>query len=341
MKKLFICLSIAAGLLLILAACNLGKAPEKPSADIALPTSTSTPEPTPTVIQHRSVPSAQLPEEQSGLAGDQNSAETAVQKHPPGGDRFTYGRFERPFNANTMDTYFPELDIQAMMTYQDATWFYTVITLKGTDQNQKLSGRYAVEIDSDLDGRGDWLVLVERPESADWSTSGVQVWTDADNDVGGETTINADESQGGNGYEKQLFNQGQGDDPDLAWARISSQEPNVAQIAFKQSLLAGDKSFLAGVWAGHALLDPALFDINDHFTHEQAGEALPDLKYYYPIKAVYELDNTCRVAIGFKPTGSELGMCPLPPEKGEPESDCPSGKYYCNPTGAFGCVCLP
>jgi hypothetical protein len=34
--------------------------------------------------------------------------------------------------------------------------------------------------------------------------------------------------------------------------------------------------------------------------------------HYYPIKALAEVDNTCRWAVGFTPTGSEPGICPVP-----------------------------
>ena len=65
------------------------------------------------------------------------------------------------------------------------------------------------------------------------------------------------------------------------------------------------------MWAGTTLLDPKLFDLNDHFTQEQAGAADPGLELYYPIKAIYEIDNSCRMAVGFKPTGKEPGLCEI------------------------------
>lgn len=67
-----------------------------------------------------------------------------------------------------------------------------------------------------------------------------------------------------------------------------------------------------GAWSGEDDLNPALFDLNDHFTHEAAGEALKDLQYYYPIKQLSELDNTCRMNVGFTPTEPILGLCAVP-----------------------------
>jgi hypothetical protein len=62
-----------------------------------------------------------------------------------------------------------------------------------------------------------------------------------------------------------------------------------------------------GAWAG-ANIDPSMFDYNDHMTHAQAGD--PSQGYgVYPIKALAEIDNTCRLAIGFVPTGNEPGLC--------------------------------
>ena len=46
-------------------------------------------------------------------------------------------------------------------------------------------------------------------------------------------------------------------------------------------------------------------------THvHQAGAADSGFPIYYPIKAVYELDNACRMAVGFQATGAEPGICP-------------------------------
>jgi hypothetical protein len=74
------------------------------------------------------------------------------------------------------------------------------------------------------------------------------------------------------------------------------------EISVKRSVLGNPEKYLINMWAGTSLLDPALFDLNDHFTHEQAGAADRGYEVYYPIKAVYEVDNSCRMAVGFQPT---------------------------------------
>jgi len=42
-----------------------------------------------------------------------------------------------------------------------------------------------------------------------------------------------------------------------------------------------------------------MFDYNDHMTHAQAGDPNPNIQLY-SIKALSEIDNTCRLSIGFR-----------------------------------------
>lgn len=333
-------------LVLTILACNFSQtAPEAEPPAPAPPTSAPPPAPEPTpeappAIEHKDVP-IDLPYQRTSQAGDQESSQTANQKRAPGGDRFTFGRYERPFNANTMDVYFPYLDIVNTIFYEDETWIYAAITLKDADPEKGLAGRYAFEIDTNLDGRGEWLVLVSSPSSTEWSVAGVQVWHDANQDVGGQVSIGADERGAGDGYETSLVDNGQGEDPDLAWARLSPKDPNTVELAVKRSLLKGDTSYMAGAWAGSDSLDPARFDFNDHMTHEQAGTALIELENFYPIKELAELDNVCRVAVGFTPKGNEPGLCVTTPPK-EKQASCPSGQYICYNFGNQQiCVCVP
>ena len=49
-----------------------------------------------------------------------------------------------------------------------------------------------------------------------------------------------------------------------------------------------------------------MFDYHDHMTHTEAGS--PDPGYeVYPLKAMAEIDNTCRLAIHFVPTRQGTG----------------------------------
>jgi hypothetical protein len=304
-------------------------------------------------IQHVMIP-GEFPASQSGSAGDQDSSVTAGENRAPGGDRFTFGRYERPFSSGEMNVYHAYIDIINTTFRQDDTWLFGTITVKDDGSGQSLDGKYGFELDLNLDGGGDVLVMVIRPSSADWTTGGVQVWYDENNDVGGSTKGSTDNSSSlGDGFETLLFDDGQGDDPDLAWARIDPQDPFTVQIAVKRSILGRSTAFMIGMWAGNDLFDPALFDLNDRLTHEQAGSSLKEFEFFYPLKEVYELDNACRLAVGFQPNGGEPGICPVPqiqrperdpqatPKPGDPPPTpmvCPPGTYLVCPPG-YPCYC--
>ena len=338
-RSFWIVLVLGVLALLALSGCSLlgssAAAEAGPSATATQVPPTAIP-PTATSV-HQEVP-GELPAEHSSLAGDYDSSRTAQQRRAPGGDRFTFDRFERPFNADTMDVYYPYLDIQQSVVYQDDTWIFAVITLKDWDENQTLPGRYAAEFDIDQDGRGDWLVLVDAPTGTDWTTDGVSVWYDSNNDVGGATPVDADQDAYSDGYETQAFGNGQGDDPDMAWARLDPQEAHTVQLAVKNTILDGDQDYMVGMWAGGALLEPASFDLNDRFTHEQAGAAQTEFEYFYPIKALDQLDNSCRTAVGFTPSGDEPGLCPT---AGKESNACTPDQFVCYYIGQREvCLCM-
>ena len=132
----------------------------KPTAVPSLaPTVSNSPtaaiDPPPTA--HQGVSPAELPSQRLDQADDYNSSSMATAKNVPAGDVFVQGFYERPFNANTMNTYFPYMDIVHIEGFKDDTWGYLTITLAGTDKNGKLPAQYAAELDLNKDGRGDWL----------------------------------------------------------------------------------------------------------------------------------------------------------------------------------------
>ncbi|MBI3168820.1 MAG: hypothetical protein HYZ22_10100 [Chloroflexi bacterium] len=260
-------------------------------------------------IQHQVLPAA-LPQSRSGQAGDQDSSVTADQKKSNGGDRFTLEQFERPFSTTVMDVYFPNLDIVNTYVFQDDTWVYGTVKVVDRSAATVEPYRFAMQLDVQVDGRGDWLILTLNPTSTDWTTDGVQIYFDANGDVGNQTPMGSDKNAlDGDGFEQMLFDQGKGDDPDAAWVRISPDDSNTVEIAVKRSVIGNPIAYLANMWTGHGTLDPAMFDYSDHYTHEQAGAADPGFPLFYPIKSIYELDNSCRIAVGFQPTGSEPGLC--------------------------------
>ena len=301
--------------------------------------------PTDIPIQHTAIP-VDLPANRSSHAGDYDSSKTAGNRTAAGGDRFTFGRFERPFNANTMDVYFPQIDIVDTFVYQDDTWIFGKIVLNKLDASNAQGSNYAMEIDLDRDGKGDWLIMASNPASKDWSVNGVKVYQDSNKSVGDVSAMYSDKNAAGDGYDTTVFDQGTGKDPDAAWTRISPTDLNTIEIAVKRSVLGNTAKYLINMWAGTASLDPKLFDINDHFTHEQAGAADKGLKLFYPIKQVAEIDNSCKMAVGFEPKGDEPGLCVVfipvipgaPPLPGQPKcsGSCPYGQVPYP-----SCQCIP
>lgn len=298
--------------LILVQACSIsGSTPtatEQPVTATEQSVATDSPPP---VIVHTIMP-VDLPGSHWSSITDRDSSVMAAERRANGGENFIVNLYERPFNADTMDTYFPDLDITGITLSNDGTWFFVSMQLAGTDSATGLmTGNYGVELDLDVDGRGDYLIFAANPDT-DWSTDGVRVWTDSNNDVGGNYPMQAEEGMTGDGYETVVFDSGVGSDPDTAWARISPTSTAVVEIAFKSALVNDDAVFTWGGWTDHAVLNPAWYDYNDHFTAEQIGSPLLENTSYYPIKILTELDNTCRWAVGFNPTGSEPGICPVP-----------------------------
>ena len=329
-------LSTLAAFMVLLAAtaCQLK------TANGSTPTSgpaASTPSGPPPVPSPAAVP-VDLPTSRLDQAGDVNSLPNAKAKGVSGGDVFVQGLFERPFNANTMDQYFPYLDIVQAQGYKDDTWGYATITLANADPNGALPGQYAVELDLNKDGRGDWLIRASSVTSTQWSRQGVQAWKDTDGDVGGAAIMAADNNVGGgDGYETLVFDQGKGSLSDGAFARIKPDDPKTVEIAFKLDMLGNPASYAMGAWAG-TNIDPSLFDYNDHMTHVQAGSPNPGDKIY-PIKQMAEIDNTCRLAIGFTPTTDIPGLCETV-QKRQAEGGSTCVPHSC-PAAVLAVNCVP
>lgn len=279
-------------------------APAEPEPEPAPAEPEPEPAPAESSVQHTMVP-GELPE-YTGIHLYDHS-EINVQGADIG-DRFFYNKFERPFTTN-QEAYLQDIDIFEVWFYDaDPTWYFAEVAMVGRDENGNFSGEYGLEADVDLAGFGAWLILASNPSSTEWTTDGVQVWFDTNGDVGGVLS-NQEETVGGDGYETLVFDNGQGDDPDAAWVRISPADPNIIMFAWKKSLF-NDDQFMINAWAGSDL-DPALFDYNDHFTHAQAGAKNRTYEDFWPIKEVVEMDNTCRLGIGYAPNGKESGVCPV------------------------------
>lgn len=239
---------------------------------------------------------------------DVDSRSTAPDHRAPYGDSYKLNRFERPFTANAMD-YLPDTDILYFRLTSDQNWVYVAIEMGGLNAlTNSLNANYGVELDLDRDGHGDFLIRATPPYTPSWSTDGVTVFTDTNNDTGGLSPERSDAVFTGNGYDQTIFSSGQGADPDLAWVRIDPRSSTTIHFAFKKTLTGS--AFMWGAWADVGLNDPTRFNYNDYFTEEQAGSPEKSETQYYPIKAIHSLDNTCREAVGFNPTGYEPLLCP-------------------------------
>ncbi|MBG0784946.1 MAG: hypothetical protein H0S79_07565 [Anaerolineaceae bacterium] len=241
---------------------------------------------------------------------DTDASKNANAGYVTGGDDFVANLYERPFTESEM-VYRPDIDINKTEISSDNTFYYVAITLHGQHPDGGLQGIYGVEIDADRDGRGDLLVIADRPTSAAWDIAGVSAQTDANHDVGGATIMRPDSGYSGDGYENVVFSMDVLNDPDAAWARVNLGSPPSVTLAFKKSLISGYSTFVWGVWAADSLLDPAMIDLHDHFTAAEAGSPY-QAHATYPLAALNLVDNTCRETYGFDATSPIPGLCAQP-----------------------------
>jgi hypothetical protein len=229
-----------------------------------------------------------------------------------GCDVWQANRFERPFNAVSQDEYYPDIDIQYAYFGRDADWYYLRFALFDPQPGTEfLAGTYAIEMDLDVDGRGDLLVLVSEPgkdAGEKWSTQGVQVWTDSNNDVGGQEPDFPEEGLVADGYDTLLFDQGAGNDPNGAWARAFMTGSAYVELAFKIDYLGGDIAFKWWVWAGHESYTPGLFEIHDFYSHEQAGDPNKGMDFF-PSNEIFAIDSSCANMWGASPDPADPDYC--------------------------------
>jgi hypothetical protein len=265
-----------------------------------------TPElPTPTItVAHALIPSTIV--KPGKLINDVVSVDTAAEKRAPYGDSYNINRFERPFMQDM--TYVPDLDIVSFNLAYDEKFFYVSIQLLGTDPNNEVGIDYGVELDTNADGFGDMIIIARPPYTVNWSTDNVQIVQDTNRDTGGLSAEKSDSPLPGDGYDEVIFDGGRGanDDPDLAWVRVNAGPKATVQFAFKKTWI-GDR-FMYGVIADGGLRSIADLDYVDRFTEEEAGSPVKNEKFY-PLKALYGVDNVCREAFGFVGTKEEPQRC--------------------------------
>jgi len=226
-----------------------------------------------------------------------------------GADLFHTNLFERPFTSQVMD-YQAYIDLTRVNLNFSTPWVYVTFNLEGSPPSDS-TAIYALELDDNSDGRGDWLILGQVPPGTEWTTDGAKAYQDLNGDVGGPAPMNADPPNASrDGYETLAFDEGIGNDPDAVWIRRDPGNPNNVQIAFKYSLIGNDPTFAFGGWADDGLKNPGAFDYNDFMTFDEAGSAYSQ-NSRYPIKELASVDSTCRWAYGFTPTTAFPGLCPL------------------------------
>ncbi len=273
-------------------------ATEVPSPTAAPPTATI-------AVAHAFFPSEKAKSGQ--LIYDPTCVDTAAEQRAPYGDSYKVNLFERPFLQDM--SYIPDLDIANFNLGMDDKFYYISIGLVGANPNNPLGILYAVELDLDADGFGDYIIVARPPHNVEWSTDNVQVWQDQDHDTAGLSAEKSDAPLPGNGYETLIFDGGRGakDDPDLAWMRINAGKNAAVQFAFKRSL--AENRFMFGVVADAGWMDIAEMDYADRLPKEQAGSPIKG-DAEYPLKELFAVDNTCWQAQGFTGNYEEPKRCP-------------------------------
>jgi len=292
-KKLF--LSVL--LLVLLNAC--GTKEEAAVQEQVAPTNTSLPEAT----EVPKLMPAEFPPEAERILEDVDSSIKAEEKRTVTGDNILNNLYERPFTAQEME-YQPDLNILTAAISSDENFYYFTLIMDGVDPlSGSLTGTYGIEFDRSQTGRGDMLVWVSSPTTK-WSMENLAVYFNNNARVGGTKPVVAEEGYNEPGYTDTFTLEGD----KVAWAKLMPQEPSAVIIAVSRALLGEPEEFLWGAWADGGVRDPSLFDYDDHFGPSAAGSPIntdPD----YPVKALYSLDNTCRLPYGFSVVSGIPGAC--------------------------------
>jgi hypothetical protein len=265
------------------------------------------PEPATTEI----TPPNEMPKELDRTLEDSVAGYSAEDKKATQGDNILDNLYERPFSSEEM-VYRPDLDITTVdfAPSEDGFYYFTIRFYGMNPQGGGLKGMYGIEFDRTLTGRGDMLITVKDPQK-EWSMDGVTIYLDDNRDVGGLKPIEAESGFNGSGYDTTVEM-----DADLnAFARIDPKDGNAVQIAASFPLVGDVDQFLWGAWADDGLVDPTRFDYNDSMGPTEAGS--PIRGNYYPVKGLYNLDNTCRLPFGLEQTGLVPGMCKIGVQKEE------------------------
>ncbi len=297
---------VIAILMLVLQACNMPSAQLETEELLSASAEQPSPQPpaeTPTSI-HQTFP-VSAPEAKP--YPDVTSIDTASEKRAPYGDSYDINRLERPFLQDM--TYLPDIDIASFSISEDTDWYYISIGMVGKAPNNSISINFGVEIDKNLDSFGDYLILAQPPYSQEWTAGNVQIYQDTNRDTAGASPSKSDAPFSGNGYDTLIssVSQNVGEDPDVVWVRINAGEYATVQFAIKKSWVGS--TFMYSVMADGGLKNISKLDYVDAFTQQEAGSPVRS-NSYYPLQALFAVDNTCFQAFGFTPSGFEPKICP-------------------------------
>ncbi len=300
------------------------------------PTDAPTPEPTALVITHLVTPgepSYTFNQKVSDCDTGERVMLGATTLVGEGCDNWNKAKLERPENQFN-GTYVPALDIVSSSMASSIPFLYGKVVLyknaAGVIPPELVSG---FEIDTDIDSRGEYLILATNITSSVWTTDGVQVWQDLNGDVGGDKPHSPDGKQG-DGYEALLFDAGIAADPDLAWVRLSPVDPAAIELAFKADLVPTNQVFAWWAWTSIGTLEAGKMEVVD---------MLQDT-------STWLIDNTCAWIFNAKPTNLLANICPfayptaIPTITPTPEpSKCPPGTvWFCYNFGNGQiCGCVP
>lgn len=236
---------------------------------------------------------------------DQVCRQTAAEKKAPGGDEFTNGRFERPFDQNM--NYIPSVDIEkAELVRPENGWAYFTIYLEETPAPPPAV--YGIQLDLNIDGRGDYMITFHAPSSTTWVEDNIKMNWDSDGDVGGQI-INRSDPKGfkGSGFESIKIDTAAGKNTVKIWIRLIDKG---IQIAVHEDILGGkNPKFTWQPFAEGQAFPLSQFDLNDYYSTSIAGSAIAG-DSNYPLKELFGIDNTCKGLSGLTPSGTEQGVCP-------------------------------
>jgi hypothetical protein len=292
-------------------AANVATQPPPTLQPTQAPTVLPTVPPTlqPTAIPHVMIPFNAIGKEQT--IHDQVTKSYASQNRAYGGDEYPVGRFERPFDQAMK--YQGYLDIvKSTMVRNDPNFIYIAIQVaEPVSSAQGNPAYFGLEMDLNLDGRSMYMIRGQTPQSEDWSVEGVDAWKSTAAEQPLTLASAGIPVTGALGFDVNLLKSGVGDDIDLAWIRLRPGAGDTVEIAFKNTIIGGEKGkFIWRPFTDGAPFSEREYDLQVFYSLEQAGSPYKD-ENFYPLKAVYAVDNTCRVASGFEATGREPGICPI------------------------------